>query len=298
MVKPPKTMQPEQVDLSKAGRKAGKAFQEDSFLNYMARKIDLQRQQFGQVALPPPPLPQSPQSPSPKPSSPSRAKSILKSPLSKQPNKRKVRFTEPDPKRKVVNSSRADKTDVGSIIHKLEKRHGKLKTRRRHKSSMSKSRKRRRSSSDVTEDDGLLEESGNSSIQSSGEMMLKQEEERISSHQEDEKIPASGPLPLNQPSVASLTFNNDAEAKTVPHESDDEDDGESALTKTPITLTSQAGIRKSRPDLFFYGIAIKVNGYTDPDNETLKRMVSFSRWYQTLVLCAVDIPCTHCFLLL
>jgi hypothetical protein len=291
-------MQPEQVDTSKAGRKAGTAFKEDSFHNYMARKIDLQRQQFGHVDLPPPPLPRSPQSPSPKPSSPSRAKSILKSPLSKQPNKRKVRFTEPDPKRKVVNSSRADKTDVGSIIHKLEKRHGKLKTRLRQKSSTRKSRKRRRSSSDVTKDDGLPKESGNSSIPSSGEMMLKQEAEIMSSHLEDEIIPASGPLPLNQPSVASLTFNNDDEAKTVPHESDDEDDGESALTQMPIALTSQASIRKSRPDLFFYGTAIKVNGYTDPDNETLKRMVSFSRWRQTLVLCAVDIPCTHCFLIL
>lgn len=47
-------MQPESVDLTKAGRKSGRAFQADSFHNYMARKIDLQRSQFGAL-LPPPP---------------------------------------------------------------------------------------------------------------------------------------------------------------------------------------------------------------------------------------------------
>jgi hypothetical protein len=35
--------------LEKAGRAAGKAFQDDSHRNYMARKIDMQREQFGLV---------------------------------------------------------------------------------------------------------------------------------------------------------------------------------------------------------------------------------------------------------
>ena len=51
MVKPPKTMQPEQVNTNE---KAPGAFEEGSFHHYMARKIDLQRQQFG-VQLPPEP---------------------------------------------------------------------------------------------------------------------------------------------------------------------------------------------------------------------------------------------------
>lgn len=54
MVKPPKTMQPEGVNLEKAGRAAGKAFQDDSHRNYMARKIDMQRKQFGLVIPPDP----------------------------------------------------------------------------------------------------------------------------------------------------------------------------------------------------------------------------------------------------
>ena len=31
--------------------------------------------------------------------------------------------------------------------------------------------------------------------------------------------------------------------------------------------------RRRRPDLFFWGVVIKVNGYTDPDSESLKRMI-------------------------
>ncbi|GKY92379.1 hypothetical protein MPSEU_000208800 [Mayamaea pseudoterrestris] len=54
MVKPPKRMEPESVELSKAGRSTSKAFQENSFANYMARKIEGQRQTKGCV-LPPDP---------------------------------------------------------------------------------------------------------------------------------------------------------------------------------------------------------------------------------------------------
>jgi nucleotidyltransferase/DNA polymerase involved in DNA repair len=56
MVKPPKSMEPESFKyIEKDGqRNAGKAFEDDSFRNYMARKISLQRKQFG-LALPPDP---------------------------------------------------------------------------------------------------------------------------------------------------------------------------------------------------------------------------------------------------
>ena len=59
MVKPSKSMQPENVDLKRAGRKTGSgaAFGEDSFHNYMALKIAGQRDQFGLI-IPPPPKPQ------------------------------------------------------------------------------------------------------------------------------------------------------------------------------------------------------------------------------------------------
>lgn len=277
MVKPPKTMQPEQVDLSKAGRKAGKAFQEDSFRHYMARKIDLQRQQFGQIALPPPPLPKTPPSPSLKPEHPPGTKSILKSPLSMNSNKRKVRFTEPDQQRTRVSESHNVTTDVGSIIHKLEKRHGKLTKRRRLKSSKRKHRNRRR----LNPIDGevVLEELGDCSVTSASEIPPKKEEKRISGPQEDEIIPTSEFSQLHQPSASTTaaTSIKGAPSDKVPPDSDsDGDEDESELARIPTSYTSPASIRKSRPDLFFYGVAIKVNGYTDPDNETLKRMVCFN----------------------
>jgi hypothetical protein len=46
-------MQPEVAGCT-TGRAPGRSFQDDSFIHYMARKIDMQRQQFG-VKLPPPP---------------------------------------------------------------------------------------------------------------------------------------------------------------------------------------------------------------------------------------------------
>lgn len=67
MVKPPRTMQPESVDLAQMGRAKRRApfAGENTFAHYMARKIDLQRQQFGCVVPPPPPppLPEQPSRP-------------------------------------------------------------------------------------------------------------------------------------------------------------------------------------------------------------------------------------------
>ena len=54
MVKPPKRMEPESVELSKAGRSTSKSFDADSFSNYISRKIHLQRKEKG-CALPPDP---------------------------------------------------------------------------------------------------------------------------------------------------------------------------------------------------------------------------------------------------
>ena len=56
----------------------------------------------------------------------------------------------------------------------------------------------------------------------------------------------------------------------------------SAVTTTTVTTPSPSSTKMKRikmignverPDLFFYGIVVKVNGYTNPDNETLKRLL-------------------------
>jgi hypothetical protein len=54
MPKPPKTMQPEAIDLTKAGRSSGGFSDDNTFSNYLGRKIYLQRQQLGLVIPPAP----------------------------------------------------------------------------------------------------------------------------------------------------------------------------------------------------------------------------------------------------
>jgi DNA repair protein REV1 len=44
-------------------------------------------------------------------------------------------------------------------------------------------------------------------------------------------------------------------------------------TNTPQTPASSRKQKKHRPDLFFTGIVVLVNGYTDPDAETIKRLL-------------------------
>ncbi|VEU43601.1 unnamed protein product [Pseudo-nitzschia multistriata] len=59
---------------------------------------------------------------------------------------------------------------------------------------------------------------------------------------------------------------------------DGERGGASQQPATNVAASTQAppsprSIRMSRPDLFFYGVVVKVAGYTSPDNETIKRLL-------------------------
>ena len=109
MVKPPRTMQPEGVDLKKAGRAAGRAFQEDSFRNYMARKIDLQRKQFG-VLVPPPPPP-------PPPAATVAATKTREATVSFAPDV-------PEQNLSTTTRKKRKRSDMAGILHRLKKRHG------------------------------------------------------------------------------------------------------------------------------------------------------------------------------
>lgn len=99
MVKPPKTMQPEAVNLREIEKKGTRGMGGDDFRNYMARKIDLQRQQFGNQ-IPPPPPPSPP---------------------------KQVRFA-PD-SHNVTTKPKAK--DMSSLLKSLKKRHGSKKSRKR-----------------------------------------------------------------------------------------------------------------------------------------------------------------------
>jgi DNA repair protein REV1 len=108
MVKPSKRMQPEAVDLDEINKKGTRGMGGDDFSNYLARKISLQREQFGLV-LPPEPSEQQRQ----------------------QQQRRQVRFADDfqdnNKKRKVK--------DMSCLLKRLKKRHGSSKSRKRSKST-------------------------------------------------------------------------------------------------------------------------------------------------------------------
>ena len=100
-------MQPEAVNVDKAGRSTNASFGEDSFRNYMARKIDMQRQQFGLI-LPPPPENQITEK--------------------KKSSKRRVSFSE-DVKDK--KEKKREKSGIQSVLKRLQRRHGSRRKRKR-----------------------------------------------------------------------------------------------------------------------------------------------------------------------
>lgn len=186
MVKPPKTMQPEAVDLSKAGRDAQKSFGEDSFHNYMARKIDMQRQQFG-LMLPPPP-----------PDSVQRREQRDGTHSCRQKRKRK-------------------KFGIGTVLKRLKKIHG----------------------------------PGNRPpLRNKRKLSLQQGHQQ---QQQEEESPYQ--------TISSLERHVE---ETDTHEM------ASVSMKQPVTTVSP---KKNRTDLFFCGVVVMCNGYTDPDVETLQRLL-------------------------
>jgi DNA repair protein REV1 len=213
MVKPPKTMQPEAVDLKKAGRDVQKSFEEDSFRNYMARKIDMQRKQFG-LLLPPPPVgirePNSENTDSANldqsGGSPARPKTIRFAPDTFEP-----RISSTGKRRQ----KRGKKFGVTSVLKRLKRKHGKgVDTVPRYEVT----------AKDVSPGDSHID--------------------RDATVRADARA-----LAFSQPVANSDPIANQQMA------------------------TGVGSLRKHRADLFFSGVVVMVNGYTEPDIETLQRML-------------------------
>jgi len=190
-------MQPEAVDLAKAGRDKTKAFGEDSFHSYMARKIDRQRQQFGLMVPPAPPPQEGKESTAEKGT--------------------KVRFapdTAPEKKRK----KRKHKFGITSVLKRLQRRHGEHSNKKRKRGE--EQRPTELSQTSVSSEGG-----------SNGDSVVAQLEPRRSEVQPHHKQ------------------KSESENRKQPHQ------------------------KPSRPDLFFTGVVVLVNGYTNPDTETLQRLL-------------------------
>lgn len=259
MVKPPKTMQPESVNLVKAGRDVQRAFQEDSFHNYMARKIDMQRQQFG-LLIPPDPLlmldddadngarvedhprnlshettaPDKPQTPAPS-------------------NKKTIRFALPeatttispkDSMRSMLHRSRsAKKFGVMSVLQRLQRRHGTTRSQ--------KTKKRRLALPPQQSDDDDTTTTTNPSHTAFSPSPQNTLPPGCHSIVTDDADPCSNASP--EPSIAApgsnVVMELQSSSSILPHN------------------------KQHRADLFLMGVVIMVNGYTEPDSETLQRML-------------------------
>jgi hypothetical protein len=338
MVKPPKTMQPEGMDLSKAGRTSRKSFGEDSFHLYMARKIDMQRQQFG-VILPPPPLPSTP------PKAPIEAanetKTLRTSPAKSLPSirphhhptqpilRRKHSSTTKPPSlssaasfssptqarpRNVVRFSPSTKRGEDDEERRNRKRKDKEKARQERESAY------KRAGGDCSTMGSILERlqqrHGNGDSQHRARKKRKRVPgvlPRAAAPETRDFVPSLVSMASQHPkrSLLSSSFAMDPSTETVDvqsrhlHDSPDLDNKKNAHIATEtlyvdedtsshqdvsITIENKESLqhqptssmtsplpllslRRIRPDLFFMGVVIKINGYTDPDNETLKRLI-------------------------
>jgi DNA repair protein REV1 len=200
-------MQPEAVNLEKAGRDSGKAFQDDSHHNYMARKIDLQRKQFGLVVPPDP-------------------RTLEGTVANERPRKAvaEVHFAPDvqDPSEKKAKKRKRKKIGLDSVLRRLKRRHGKVKG-------------------------------------SSKSFTKLKEDVTQSSHAKTDPPPQAASHPQSHSKA-------EPDAKTL-HQL------ETRPAMDKVGNHKYSPTKQARPDLFFTGVFILVNGYTNPDTETLQRLM-------------------------
>lgn len=216
MVKPPKTMQPEAVNLKKAGRDSSKAFGEDSFVHYMARKIDMQRKQFGLVLPPPPPSPKS-------------AISIENNKTTTNDQMKGDAGYFPRPENAVndhVPKQKRKRFGITGIVKRLKKKHG----------------------------------------EQSIHPILRLED------QADELAADAPPLLPSQrilhesQAIKDVTSAEGKFSSTKPYDNAVQHQEEDRCERSFHGATR-------RSDLFMLGVVVLINGYTNPDAETLQRML-------------------------
>ena len=181
-----------------------RGFGGDSFRNYMTNKIENQRKQFGGQLPPLSPLPPPP---------PPTTTTTATTPTTTMLCSKRVQFNTLDQKGQYSTVEKKELGDMGQLIAKLRKRHGRGKR--------------------VTKCFYGMEQSSEIS---------------------------------NSPTYRTGSICSSTSSTHVTMEPSYRSDLE------PPTLNSKPTTSK-RPDLFFQGVCVLVNGYTNPDNETIQRML-------------------------
>jgi DNA repair protein REV1 len=310
--------------MKKSQGKGGRSFDsvpaDDGFRNYMSRKIELQRKQFGLVLPPSPDSPSDDSSPDTdvnlKPAAPlhnfgsnkpkEQLESSAISSASDSPSRKSVRFH--------TNLEQvAPITSVSDVLENLKQKDSVRKSslrRRRYGASETQTESAAGGHSDNASMIGILNKlqkrHGSSSkrkrprsvletLESANDKMSSQKS--ASGNRFDETAAATAnPLTQIDPLIDSYGTDTDNNLHTgVPLKDFDELSNEysschsqpeqQAMSNNPSMQThEQAGInndqdtnvakrRNTRPDLFFSGIVVLINGHTDPDATTLMRLL-------------------------
>lgn len=291
--------------MKKANGQGGRSFDsvpaDDGFRNYMARKIELQRKQFGLVLPPPPDLPQRESSPDNHGDASKQAagcvsseqlESSTRSSLSDSSSRKSVRFHS--------NLEQvAPITSVSDILENLKQKHSVRKSslRRRRYGVAKKSKE----SFDFSMD-GVLDK-----LQRKHGVSSKRKRP-VSSFGDKQAAATAADDSLTQSDSSSLlidsnvhdTYNNLQMSGSLKsqNECDNADDASNANpVGSHITLNSgqqstsseqfihthnQFDVhydytskrqKNSRSDLFFTGVVVLINGHTNPDATTLMRLL-------------------------
>jgi len=298
-----------------SGRKKGDFGEpsDDSFRNYMANKIDKQREQFGLV-IPPPPPP----SPPPNTTKAPPPKKILK----------KTKFTKPinknnaTAKQRTHNSSSNDNDNnnindkvvvekksvrfhqnvevegVAQVLENLKRRHsssgGGISKRRVGRSSSGRGSKRRRRKS--SQKDNIESSSSSTEFTSILGVLdsLQKKHDSITSSQRNNRRSSTSSQEYRTDDDDALEDQDSASALKRKKESprckgksilegldtgveSTKSPSQAASSPTEVVNTNKPSTPKlksvHRPDLFFTGIVVLVNGHTNPDATTLMRLL-------------------------
>jgi hypothetical protein len=224
---------------------------DDGFRNYMARKIELQRKQFGLVIPPPPPPPTSEPPPI-----------LLKPPTactSKTKDHALEKITDVDPtkKKKKIKSVRFHENveieGVSQVLKVLQRKHNVEK---------SKKRKLQSPPSNLDNETGKFDNESDTIL---GVLNDLQKRHGASTSKKKRRSKSS----IDRSSLDGME--STLEEVSIEGESCHPQEQSPQHLKTPQiepgrTLTY-------RPDLFFTGVVVLVNGHTSPDTTTIMRLL-------------------------
>lgn len=239
---------------------------DDGFRNYMARKIELQRKQFGLVLPPPPPTTSEPP---PilmgKPNTPASKKKDQA--LMRKNHVQTPTITDMDPtsikKKKKIKSVRFHENveieGVSQVLKDLQRKHNVEKS------------KKRKLQSPPSNSDSIDNETGKSDNECETILGVLNDLQKRHGAKRRSKCTDRTSLEGMERILEEVSSDVDSSNCDSPgHSHSQEHSPQHLKTHTPRI---EPGRTPHRPDLFFTGVVVLVNGHTSPDTTTIMRLL-------------------------